>query len=95
MGKKTKKPRCVRTNIVLAKRTVPIYAGVRVAQALHEVTADMDLYSGVRLSQVLEAVYEQGRKDGARSVRDSFDSMMEGIPHLNPGKPKKKGKIHN
>jgi hypothetical protein len=92
MGNKTKKPRYVKTNITLSRGIVPLYAGVRVAQALHEVTENMDLYKGVRLSQVLEAVYHQGTKDGARAVRDSFEKMMKGIPHQNPGQPKKKRK---
>lgn len=85
-----KKPRYVRTAILLSSRTVPVYAGVRVAQALQEVTRDMDLYKGVRLTQLLEAVYKQGMKDGARSVREAFEQMMQSIPHQNPGQPKKK-----
>jgi hypothetical protein len=85
-----KKPRCVKTSIKLSKDTVAIYAGVRVAQALHEVTDGMDLYRGVRLTQLLEAVYQQGKKDGARNVRNEFERMMEKIPHQNPGQPRKK-----
>jgi hypothetical protein len=88
-----KKPRYVKTDIMLSNRTVPVYAGVRVGQALHEVTEGMDLYKGVRLSQLLEAVYQQGMKDGARNVRESFEKMMDKIPHLNPGQPKKKRKL--
>ena len=88
MGK-TKKPRYVKTNIQLTSGVVPVYAGVRVAEALHEVTKDMSLYKGVRLTQLLEAVYRQGTKDGARVVRDSFENMMKTIPHQNPGQPKK------
>ena len=90
MSNKTKKPRYVRTAITLSSGVVPVYAGVRVAQALHEVTEKMDLYKGVRLAQLLEAVYRQGMKDGARTVRDSFEHMMKKIPHQNPGQPKKK-----
>ena len=43
---------------------VPVYAGQRIGKALDEVMEDMDLYRGVRLNEVLEAVYEQGLKDG-------------------------------
>ena len=89
MSPKTK-PRAVKTLIPLAKGEVPVYAGVRVAHALQEVTADMDVYKGVRLTQLLEAVYLQGKKDGARAVRDSFEVMMRDIPHLNPGQPRKR-----
>ena len=90
MAKKNKSPRYVKTLVPLSKGTVPVYAGVRVAHALHEVTAEMDLYRGVRLGQLLEAVYQQGKKDGAREVRDSFEKMMKQIPHLNPGQPRKR-----
>jgi hypothetical protein len=90
MAKKAKHPRSVKTLIPLSRGVVPVYAGVRVAHALHELTADMDIYKGVRLTQLLEAVYQQGKKDGARAVRDSFDAMMRSIPHLNPGQPRKK-----
>lgn len=90
MAKKSKRPRSVKTLVPLASATIPVYAGVRVAHALHEVTTDMDLYRGVKLAELLEAVYLQGKKDGARFVRESFESMMKQIPHLNPGQPKKK-----
>jgi hypothetical protein len=53
----------------------------------------MDVYKGVRLAQLLEAVYQQGKKDGAPAVRDSFDAMMKTIPHLNPGQPRRKKSI--
>ena len=85
-----KKPRVVKTLVPLPKGSVPVYFGSRVAQALHEVTVDMDLYSGVRLGELLQALYEQGRKDGARQVKESFYQMMKQIPHMNPGQPKKK-----
>lgn len=53
---------------------VKVYAGVRIGRALDEVTEDMTVYQGVRLYEVLEAVYNQGVKDGA------------GQP--NPGRPR-------
>lgn len=84
------KPRGVKTLVPLRNTNVPVYFGTRVAQALREVTVDMNLYKGVRLGQLLEAVYLQGKKDGARHVKESFEGMMKKIPHQNPGKPKKK-----
>ncbi len=84
------KPRCVKTLVSLSTGNIAVYAGVRVAHALEEVTRKMDLYQGVKLSQLLDAVYSQGKKDGARDVQESFEKMMRGIPHLNPGQPKKK-----
>jgi hypothetical protein len=85
-----KKPRVVKILVPLPNGQVPVYFGTRIAQALHEVTVDMTLYKGVRLGELLQAVYEQGKKDGARQVRDSFERMMKQIPHKNPGQPKKK-----
>lgn len=59
-----------------------------------EITEDMSLYNGVRLSQVLEAVYAQGQKDGARNaienLQEGIANTIEKISHRNPGKPKTK-----
>ncbi len=90
MTTRDKRPRSVKTLVPLPKGSVAVYAGVRVAHALHEVTAEMDFYRGVRLAELLEAVYQQGKKDGARQVRESFEVMMKNIPHLNPGQPRKR-----
>lgn len=89
MSSPAKKPRYVKTLVPLAEGSVAVYAGVRVAHALRELTEGMDLYKGVRLADLLEAVYEQGKKDGARAVSESFRTMMKDIPHLNPGKPRR------
>lgn len=87
---KLKKPRVVKTLVPLPKGSVPVYFGTRIAQALKEVTVDMNLYKGVRLGELIKAVDEQGKKDGARQVKDSFEKMMRQIPHKNPGQPKKR-----
>jgi hypothetical protein len=92
MGNHSRKPRYVKTLVPLSDSSISVYAGVRVAHALHEVTTDMDLYKGVRLSELLEAVYEQGKKDGARTVSESFLFMMRDIPHKNPGQSRKRTK---
>jgi hypothetical protein len=68
---------------------VSVYASARVADALKEITHDATLYEGVRLMQVLEAVYNQGKKDGARTVFDELDRAKRQIPHKNPGRPRK------
>jgi hypothetical protein len=86
---KPKKARVVKTLVPLPNGSVPVYFGSRIAEALHEVTVDLTLYKGVRLGQLLQAVYEQGKKDGARQVKETFDNMMKNIPHKNPGQPKK------
>jgi hypothetical protein len=86
----TKKQRAIKTLVPLPKGQIAVYFGKRVAEALHEVTVDMTLYKSVRLGQLLQAVYEQGHKDGARTVKESFDKMMKDIRYRNPGKPRKK-----
>ena len=71
---------------------VNVYAGEKVGKALEDVTEDMDLYHGVKLAQVLEAVYEQGRKDGRKQVFDGVRDLsnMEELTYRNPGRPPKK-----
>lgn len=90
---KEAKPRGIRVDVrVDSNRTIAIYTGRRVADALAVVTSEMTLIRAVKLTQVIEAVYEQGKKDGARSVFDSIDCLKASIPHRNPGKPKKQQK---
>lgn len=76
------------------KKAVKVYASPKVGDALREVLKDMTLYQGVRLSQVLEAVYAQGKKDGARQVFDGLDRSLvdvkKAIPYRTPGRPRKR-----
>ena len=87
------KPRNVKNIIPLGSKEVAVYATPRVAKALEEVTEDMTLYHGVRLTQLMEAMYQQGKKDGAREAFSELDDKLKevkkAIPHRNPGKPKK------
>ncbi len=87
------KPRNIKNVIPLVSQEVSVYASPKVSKALAEVTEDMTLYHGVRLSELLEAVYTQGQKDGARKaitdIKDNLEKTIEEIPHRNPGKPKK------
>ena len=73
---------------------VSVYTSPKIADALEKIMADMTLYEGIRLQQILEAVYLQGRKDGARSVieaiDDSVDQVKKQIPHRAPGRPRKR-----
>lgn len=88
--KKKGVPRSVRTDVQFSEtRIVPVYFGTEVAHALRAVSEDMDIYRGVKLGQLLEFVYDQGKKDGARFVFDSVDELKKVIPHRNPGQPKK------
>lgn len=91
------KPRQVKNIIPLGTQEVAVYATPKVAKALDEITEDMTLYHGVRLAQVMEAVYLQGQKDGARNAIGTLEQAIavakEDVPHRNPGKPPKAKKI--
>ena len=82
------------TVIQMARTAVNVYASPRIATALAELAADLDLYKGVRLGQVLEAVYMQGKKDGARVASEQVDQKViearKVVPHKNPGRPRKR-----
>lgn len=70
---------------------VAVYTSPRAADALEEIVAKATLYEGVRLTQVMEAVYLQGKKDGAKTVFDRFDAQVRSaIPHQRPGRPSKR-----
>ncbi len=76
------------------KKSVKVYASPKVGEALREISKDMTLYDGVRLSEVLDAVYAQGKKDGAHQAFEGFDRSLaeikKAIPHRRPGRPRKK-----
>lgn len=78
-----------------SNKKVPIYAGSKVTHALNLI-GEMSIYEGVKMLQLLEAVYEQGKKDGARSVFEAIEGKVKevekAIPYRNPGQPKKKPK---
>ena len=78
--------------VPLSDGTVTVYAGVRVGNALEELTEDMTLFHGVRLAQVIEAVYAQGIRDGRRQVVEAIGKVTESkeLPYRNPGRPTKK-----
>lgn len=70
---------------------VAIYTSPRAADALEEMISKATLYEGVRLTQVMEAVYLQGKKDGAKQVFDEIDTRVKtAIPHRRPGQPRKR-----
>jgi glutamate mutase epsilon subunit len=79
-----------RVTVDLPKQELALYAGSKLRAALTEVTLDMDLFKGVKLGQVLEAVYEQGKKDGRKDIIEQFDHDIKGkANYLPPGRPKK------
>jgi hypothetical protein len=71
---------------------VTVYEGAKLQAALEEVTADLTLYKGVKLAQIFEAIYKQGKKDGARSafeeVSKGIAAAQKQIPHRAPGRPR-------
>jgi hypothetical protein len=85
--------RFVANKIQLVDHTVTVYASPKVSHALEVVSEDMTLYEGVKLVQLMEAIYQQGRKDGARAAFETMNSKFieaeKLIPHKNPGKPKR------
>lgn len=83
-------------NKIQAKsREISVYASPRIGRALEDILAKNDLFDGVRIIQVLEAVYAQGKKDGARETFDNLDKSLaaskKSILHRNPGRPQRKG----
>jgi hypothetical protein len=88
-----KKPRYQKTSVDLASGAkITLYVGSKVHSALQEVTAEMDLYKGVRLGEVMEAVYEQGLKDGRKEIIESFQGLAALVNYLPPGRPRSKKK---
>ncbi len=89
--KKRRGYRTVRFRLA-SKEIIPVRASARTADMLEEITKDMSLYHGVRFAQVLEAVYNQGRKDGAAEAFGALDraqrEVKKLIPHKKPGRPK-------
>jgi hypothetical protein len=82
------------TTVAFKAGNVKVYATPKVKAALDELMEEMTLYHGVRLTQVLEAVYEQGKKDGARAAFEALDERVaeakNNVPHKLPGRPKLK-----
>jgi hypothetical protein len=80
--------------IPMGGETVAVYATPKISSAFAGVTEDMTVYQGVKLVQILEAIYEQGKKDGARLAFEKLGEKIKEaeklVPHRNPGKPKKK-----
>lgn len=88
-----KKARYKITTIPLKDSTVKIYASPKISDALNELVKEMSLYQGVRFGEILGAVYEQGKKNGARAAFEEVDlkigEAQKVIPHRLPGRPRK------
>jgi hypothetical protein len=83
------KPRFRKTTVHIGSRTVTIYGGARVLDALAQFASSATLYEGVKLQQLFEAFYDQGLKDGRREVIEKLDLMKGSFNYLPPGRPTK------
>jgi hypothetical protein len=81
--------RTVRLPVKSEPDDVAVRMSARRADALERIVGDMPLYDGIKVLDIMEAVYTQGRKDGARSVFEEIDVVKKAIPHRAPGRPKK------
>ncbi len=70
------------------KKGLKLYTSQRVVDAAHELLQHMNVYQYARFRQIVEAVYDHGKKDGAREVFESVDSLKSDIPHRLPGRPR-------
>jgi hypothetical protein len=77
--------------VQLVKSELTLRGGQKLVHAAQTLTADMTLYEGVRFAQILEAVYEQGRKDGARRAFEEVDkgvrAATKAVPPQEPRSP--------
>jgi uncharacterized protein (DUF2164 family) len=78
-----------RVTVQLSKGKLSLYVGQRIHDAMREVLAKMKFYNGVRFFQVVEAFYEQGKKDGRKEMIEKMDALKDKVNYLGPGRPKK------
>ncbi len=80
--------------VQLAQSQLTLYGSDKLVSALKAMTADMTLYQGVKFQALLEAVYEQGKKDGRGEVYNQVEKDLKdaqkALPYKRPGRPKKK-----
>jgi len=69
-------PKYKKIQVRLPKRILALYTGQKVRSAILESTGNMTLYKAVRFGQIMDAVYEQGLKDGRREIIEQFDGTI-------------------
>lgn len=88
-----KKARYTKITLPLQSSNISLYAGSRIADAARHLAQDLNTYDGIKYVQILEAVYNQGKKDGAADafevVTKNMKRAQDAVPHKNPGRPKK------
>jgi hypothetical protein len=82
--------------VTLQNTEASVYTSPKVASALKDILAEATVYEGVKIGQILEAVYKQGKKDGARDAFEELDrnlaTVRKQVPHKNPGRPRKRSR---
>ena len=80
--------------VKMGQTDLTLYAGVKLTNAVEDIVNKASLYEGVKLAQIIEAVYIQGQKDGARKAFEEIDQKVSlakhAVPHKRPGQPQKK-----
>jgi len=80
--------------VKLVSTDLTLYAGSRLLGAVQDIINNARLYEGVKLSQIMEAVYIQGQKDGAKKAFEQIDYHLalakKAVPHKRPGQPRKR-----
>jgi hypothetical protein len=78
--------------VQLRNTEASVYTSPKVARALEDILEDATLWDGIKIGQIMEAVYLQGAKDGARRAFDETDRSLadvkKRVPHKKPGRPK-------
>lgn len=81
-----------KVKVPLGKSGINLYTGSKIAEAVAGFLNEASLYDGVKRLQLLEAIYNQGRKDGAASAFTAAWAGMKqaerAVPHRNPGRPR-------
>ena len=85
--------RTVSLPVKTAAKPVSIRMSAQRADTMQEIVGEMTLFKGVKLLDIMEAIYVQGRKDGARETFEQIDRNLsqarKAIPHRAPGRPRK------
>jgi hypothetical protein len=80
--------------VQLQNTEASVYTSPRVSKALEDILAEATVYEGVKIGQILEAVYKQGAKDGAREAFEEIDRSLgdvkKRVAHKKPGRPRER-----
>jgi len=72
--------------------SISLFTNGTVAAAIKRFAEDATLFDAVKMHQVFEAMYIQGKRDGAREAFSEIDLGMAAakklVKHKNPGRPR-------